>query len=107
LFLGLIFLASGAGLLIWRYQVNQKQVQVLKYGEPNLGLVNNLQENFSIQINGRHPWAIGYQYQANGQTLEGQVTTLNQPGPQLQPGKEVYVLFMRNDPTVSSLYPHP
>jgi hypothetical protein len=107
LFLGVIFLAASVGILSWRYRLCKQQIQVLKWGEATLGNVTNLQENYSVEVNGRHPWSIDYQYRANGQTYTGQVTTLSQPGNRLQPGCQVYVLYMGDNPTLSSLYPHP
>jgi hypothetical protein len=106
-FLGLMFLAVSVGILIWRYQLSQKQVQVLKSGEPTLGCVTSLQENYAVQVAGRFPWAIGYQYKVNGKAYTGQVSTLSQPGSQLQAGRPVYVLYLRDNPAISSLYPHP
>ena len=105
--LGLIFLAAGVGGLVWRYQGCQKQVQILKWGEAALGSVTDLQENGAVTVNGRHPWSIAYQYQANGQHYDGRVATLNWPTSRLQPGRQVYVLYMRDTPALSSLYPHP
>ena len=105
--LGLVFLAASAGLLIWRYRLFKNQVQVLKWGTATLGGITGLQQNYSVQVNGRNPWTIQYQYLANGRPFTGQVTTLSQPGSQLQPGCQVYVLYMPQDPSISSLYPHP
>jgi hypothetical protein len=107
LILGLVFLMGGVGVLIWRYQVERQQVQILKWGEATLGRVTDLQENVSLEVNGRHPWNIDYQYEARGQTHTGRVTTLSRPGDRLQPGRRVYVLYMGGNPTLSSLYPHP
>jgi len=107
LLLGLLFLAAGGGVLIWRYRMGQRQVQVLKWGEATLGCVSDFQENYSVMVNGRHPWSIAYQYEANGQSYTGKVTTLSQPRDQLQPGRPVYVLYLRDNPVLSSLYPHP
>ena len=107
LFLGLIFLGGSALVLIWRYRLSQQQVQVLKWGQATLGKVINLKENYAIEVNGKHPWSIDYQYEANGQTYTGQMTTLSDPGRQLQPGKQIYVLYMGDNPILSSLYPHP
>jgi len=73
----------------------------------SLGSITGLQQNYSVQVNGRNPWTIQYQYLANGRPFTGQVTTLSQPGSQLQPGCQVYVLYMPQDPSISSLYPHP
>ena len=107
LLLGLMFLVPSVSVLVWRYRLSQQQVQVLKWGEATLGEVTHLQENYSVEVNGRHPWSIGYQYEVNGQTYQGQVTTLSQPESRLQPGRRVYVLYMSDNPTLSSLYPHP
>lgn len=107
LLLGLLFLGAGGGVLIWRYRISQQQVQVLKWGEATLGCVSDVQENLSVEVNGRHPWTIAYQYQVNRQSYTGKVTTLNQLRNQLQPGRPVYVLYLRDKPVLSSLYPHP
>lgn len=107
LILGLLFLAASVIILLVRYQASQKQAWVLKWGEAVLGNVTDLQENYSVMVNGRHPWEIGYQYQAGGYRYAGRVSTLNQPGGGLQTGRPVYVLYMRDNPTLSSLYPHP
>lgn len=105
--LGLIFLIASASVIIWRYRLSRQQVQVLKWGEAAVGEVINLQEDYSVRINGRCPWSIDYQYGVNGQTYQGRVTTLSQPGSRLQQGRQVYVLYMGENPTLSSLYPHP
>ena len=107
LLLGLAFLGAGGGTLLWRYQEAQKIVNVLREGEATRGQIVEVQENYHSRINGRYPWVIRYQFQANGQSYEGKVTTLNQPGQQLQVGKAVYVLYLPTTPKWSSIYPHP
>ena len=107
LLLGLVFLGLG-GVLLWsRYQQAQKVVRVLKEGDSTLGQIREVQENYSVRINGRYPWVVGYEYQVNGQTYAGKVSTLNQPGQQLQVGKAVRILYLATDPKWSSIYPHP
>ncbi len=107
LILGIIFLIGSCAVIYWRYQVNRKQVMVLKWGQSVLGTVSNLEENYSVTVNGRHPWSIDYQFQVGGQAYTGKVGTLNQPGIHLQTGRPVYVLYMQTDPLQNSLYPHP
>ncbi len=107
LIFGLAFLGAGAGVFIWRYQEAQQGVKVLREGEATRGLIIETQENYSVAINGRHPWVIRYRFQANGQNQEGGVTTLNQPGEQLQAGKAVCVLYLPTSPKWNSIYPHP
>lgn len=107
LLLGIVFLGASVGMLVWRYRVSQQQVQVLKLGEATLGEVTTLEQNYSVEVNGRHPWSIEYEYQANGQTFQGRASTLSTPGNRLQEGRQVYVLYMGDNPTLSSIYPHP
>ncbi len=105
--LGLLFLGVGGAVLLWRYQTASKIVAVLKQGEATRGEVVDLRENYSVTVNGRHPWVIQYRFQTNGQSHDGKVTTLNQPGPQLQSGKAVCVLYLPAAPQWNSIYPHP
>jgi membrane protein implicated in regulation of membrane protease activity len=105
--LGVAFLVAAAGMFLWRYQKAQKIVNVLREGEATRGKIIELQENYSVVVNGRHPWVIRYQFQANGQDQEGKVTVLNPPGDQLQTGKAICVLYLPAAPEWSSIYPHP
>ena len=107
LLLGLAFLGIGGWVLNWRYKETQKVVNVLRVGEATRGQIVELQENYSVRINGRYPWVIRYQFQVNGQNYEGKVTTLNTPGQQLQTGKTVYILYLPTAPQWNSIYPHP
>jgi hypothetical protein len=107
LLLGVAFLGISGWVFIWRYQEAQKVVNVLREGEATRGKIVEVQENYYTRINGRYPWVIRYQFQANGQSYEGKVTTLNQPGQQLQTGKAVYVLYLPTAPKWNSIYPHP
>jgi hypothetical protein len=107
LLLGLAFLGAGGVVLLWRYRVAQKIVSVLREGEATRGQIVEVQENYYARINGRYPWVIRYQFQANGRSYEGKITTLNQPGQQLQAGKAVSILYLPTAPKWSSIYPHP
>ncbi len=107
LLLGLPLLVLGGAALIWRYQTAQKVVTVLREGEAARGEIVDVQENYSVMVNGRHPWVIQYGFQVNGEKYAGQVTTLNQPGQGMQPGKAVYILYLPAAPRWSSIYPHP
>ena len=107
LLLGLPLLVLGGGALIWRYQTAQKVVTVLREGQAARGEIVDLQENYSVTVNGRHPWVIQYGFQVNGEKYAGKVSTLNQPGRGMQPGKAVYILYLPAAPRWSSIYPHP
>ena len=105
--LGLVFLAAGGAILFWRYQIARKVVTVLREGESTLGQIIELRQNFSVRVNGRSPWVIGYEYGVNGQTHQGSVSTMNDPGEQMQVGKPARVLYLAAEPQWSSIYPHP
>ena len=105
--LGLIFLFSGAAILVWRYQSNREIVRVLQTGQSTLGKISEVNQNYNVRINGRFPWRIAYQFTVNGASYAGKVNTLNQPGGRFQPGKPVYILYSADKPEVNCPYPHP
>jgi hypothetical protein len=107
LLLGILFLGFGGAALVWRYQAARQVLTVLREGEATRGEILDLQENYSVTVNGRHPWVIQYGFQANGEKYAGKVTTLNQPGQGMQPGKAVCILYLPSSPKWSSIYPHP
>jgi hypothetical protein len=107
LLLGLVFLGIGGGILNWRYNETQKVVNVLRVGEATTGKIVEIQENYSVRINGRYLWVIQYQFQVNGQNYEGKVSTLNPVGEKLQIGKAVCILYLQTTPQSNSIYPHP
>jgi hypothetical protein len=113
-FVGIPFLLLGIGFLIavgwvavWRYQIAQKVVNVLRVGEAARGQITEVLQDYSVSINERNPWVIRYQFRANGQNFEGKITTFNPLGQHLQTGKAVSVLYLPADPKWSSIYPHP
>jgi hypothetical protein len=107
LIIGLVLLGIGGSEFVRRYQNARKVVTVLREGETTQGQIVEIQEDYSVRVNGRYPWRIRYQFQADGQDYEGTVTTFNQPGQELQAGKTVYVLYLPIAPKWNSIYPHP
>jgi hypothetical protein len=80
---------------------------VLREGEATLGQIIEVQENYSVRINGRHPWVIRYQFHTGGRDCNGSIATMNQPGPVLQTGQAAYILYLPAAPEWNSIYPHP
>jgi len=107
LLLGFAFLGISGVVLNWRYKEMQKIVNVLRVGEATSGKIVEIQENYSVRINGRYPWVIRYQFQVNGQNYEGKVSTLNPVGENFQAGKAVCILYLQTAPQWNSIYPHP
>ena len=107
LLIGIAFLGFGGSVGAWRYQKAQKVVEVLRVGDAAHGQIVEVHENEAVTVNGQHPWVIQYQFQVIGQAWEGKITTLKQPGPALQPGNAVCVLYLPTTPQWNSIYPHP
>ena len=105
--LGILFLIAGVWVFLWRYQNAQKIVRVLRDGQAGRGQIIASEQNYHVRINGRYPWVIRYQFQAEGQDYEGKVSTLNPPGEQYQAGKAAWILYLPESPKWNSIYPHP
>jgi len=105
--IGVPFLGLGGAALFWCYQQASKTVQVLQIGEAARGEILSAEQNYNVEVNNRHPWKITYRFQALGRAYSGHVTTLNTPGPQLQPERAVYVLYLPDAPETNAIYPHP
>ena len=105
--LGALFLAVGVPIFVWRRRKAQATVSILERGRAVVGEIVSVRQEYWVQVNGRYPWVVDYAYQVAGSRYEGQLTTLSRPDLGQQPGKAVYVLYMRNDPEQSTLYPSP
>ena len=103
--LGLAFLGAGVPILIWRYQKAQQTLNVLRMGEPALGGIVDVTQNYNVTVNGRHPWTIYYSFQVGGQEYEGKTTTLRPVGFTHQPTQPTYVLYLESDPVQNTIYP--
>ncbi len=107
LFLGLGFLVVSLPILAWRYQAVHQVIMVLREGAATRGKIVGTDEQYAVSVNGRHPWIIRYEFELNGLMIQGRVTTLNEPTPQISAGKVVRVLYLLAAPSWNSLYPHP
>jgi hypothetical protein len=105
--LGVAMFAVGAAILYWRWEMQRDIVRVLREGQAVEGRIAATEVNAAVQVNGRNPWTITYAFSLGGRDYQGKVTTLNYPGPHLQPGRRAMVLYMPNAPEHNALYPHP
>jgi len=113
-FVGIPFLLlAPASLIMGGFIFNQRlqkartTVRVLREGQHVLGQIASVDVNYAVRVNGRHPWTIQYTFQLNGNSYEGQVTTLNEPHPSIKRGADVYILYLAESPADNALYPHP
>ncbi len=102
--LGFAFLGGGIAILVWRYGETQKVVNVLRLGLATRGQILELEENYAVSVNERHPWNITYEFEVNGRLYDSKITTLNPPG-HLQAGQAACVLYLPDDPSISTIYP--
>jgi hypothetical protein len=113
-FVGIPFLIVGPGFLVFalvvislRIRSAQGVVNVLRTGQSTRGKIVEVQENYSVAINGRHPWTIQYRFSVNNLEYQGIVKTLNTPGREIQVGLDTYVLYLPEDPNKNCIFPHP
>lgn len=107
LIFGIAMLAGGLAVLIWRYDLAQKALNVLRHGLATRGEITALEPNYNVRINGRTPWTIGYKFTLDGNDYAGKVTTLNNPSVEMAPGNPAVVLYLADAPQFNGLYPHP
>ena len=105
--MGVLFLAGGVGVGAWRYKSAQQTVTVMRLGKAVQGKILEVNEVYNVEVNGRHPWTIRYEYKISGQTYTGEITTLNRPGENLREGMGVCVLYLPDSPGKNALYPLP
>jgi hypothetical protein len=105
--IGLLFLGGGIGIMVWRYRVSDRTVNLLQEGDAGVGDIVSVSMNYQLTINGRHPWTVEYDYEVDGALYGGKVTTLSTPDLSQQSGSPVYVLYMPDDPAQSTIYPSP
>jgi len=74
-------------------------------GQVTLGTITDVTQNYSVTINGRHPWRICYGFRVGGREYGGETTTLRPAGFAYQTGQPVYVLYLENEPERSTIYP--
>lgn len=104
----LYLLIGGISIVRQRDKELQKMVDVMRVGQATVGEIVEVRENRKQSHGERHPWEIYYRYKVNGgQRMHGKMVTTNTPGARHQPGCEVNVLYLPDEPAQSVLYPHP
>lgn len=105
---GPIFAVVGAILLAVGIRRARRQLHALRDGTATRGEIVDLHQDTSESINGRHPWAVVYAYEAGGRMYEGKVKSWGRAGSVVAlyaVGSPVHVLYVRERPERSALYP--
>lgn len=103
---GGLFTLLGGGMLYFGIQQGLGKIRPYEHGQATVGEVIAIQQDYSMSVNGRYPWAIVYIFDdARGRPYEGQAITW-QHAPNTQAvGNHVFVLYMPDDPHQNVLYP--
>jgi ribosomal protein L35AE/L33A len=105
---GPIFAVVGGILLAVGIRRARRQLHALRDGVAVRGEIVDLHRDTSESINGRHPWAVVYAYEAGGRMRTGTVKSWGRAGAvtaHYAVGSPVHVLYVRERPERSALYP--
>ena len=102
---GVLLLAAGLPLLVWRYGAIQRTMDVLRLGEATLGEVVSVDQNYLVRVNRRHPWVITYRFQTGGREYVSEFTSFSQAIAEVNAGQSIYVLYLPQNPEESLIFP--
>lgn len=102
---GMLILGVGVWLVLLRVLRWRRIIAVIEKGPPIRGEVLGVGPNFSVRINGRHPFKVRYSFRPLGGTVEGVFETMDERVMVLKVGMAVNVLYDPDDPAVNTLYP--
>lgn len=81
-------------------------LDAFKNGKAVKGRIENIRQDTSTTINGRHPWDITYSFSSGGHTHDGTMQTYETSTANRYHGRPpVWVLVVENDPERNTLYP--
>ncbi len=102
---GTLFALLGGVMLYTGINSGMSKIIPYERGQATVGEITEIYRDTSIEVNGRNPWAVLYQFEADGSAYEGKVTTWKY-APKIQAeGNRVYILYMPDDPVQSVIYP--
>jgi hypothetical protein len=96
------------GIFLWRKGLRdaQGELQPLEFGVHTKGEITGINIDYGKRINDRHPKTLEFVFTANGQKWAGTVPNIMDPVEQWKrPGDQIWVVYMREDPNISSVWP--
>lgn len=96
------------GIFIWRKGIKDANDELipLAQGDSTIGEIENIAVDYSKKINGRSPFTVTFLFTANGQKYRGSVGNIfDNIDIQKQPGDKVWVVYMPQNPELSSIWP--
>ena len=104
LIFGAVFGGIGGAVLYTGRRRSRNLLQVLSEGVAAAGKVEEVEVDYSVSVNDRHPWRVGYSFVVDGIRHAGSGRAWN-PDDTLQPGAPIYVVYLVVDPGRNSIYP--
>jgi len=102
---GLFFAALGAGIVWFGWREAKSELRALVWGDTAKGELLSVQQNTSIQVNGRYPWRIEFSFEVRGEKQVGSVDCWDDSDGLRQPGEPVWVVYDPEKPNLSALWP--
>ena len=105
-FFPLLFLGLGWFILRSGRRKARGTLNAFQSGRAVKGTITEVHLDTAVQVNGRHPWRIGYSFTAaDGVAREGFARTFDSSAGDRQRGQPVWVLVVDDLPEQSTLYP--
>ena len=103
-FVFLVFGGIGGGVFGLGFYRSRARNQIWKHGVAIEGSVLSVEENFSVRINGRHPWIVRYRFRWPDGDKEAEMSLLDPRLRNVQEGTLLRVLVDPQDPLQSLVY---
>ncbi len=96
------------GIICWRKGIKEANNELipLEHGTPVLGQITSIKRDYTKTINNKSPFVVEFLFEFGGQKHTGNVGNIfDDIDQQKQPGDKVWVVYMPENPELSSLWP--
>jgi len=96
------------GIFCWRKGIKEANDELipLEHGTPVLGEIISVERDYTKTINGKSPFTVEFLFTVGSQKHNGSVGNIfDNIDQQKQKGDKIWVVYMPNDPNLSSIWP--
>jgi len=96
------------GVICWRKGIKEANNELipLQNGSTVLGQITSIKRDYTKKINNKSPFVVEFLFETGGQKHTGSVGNIfDDVDQQKQPGDKVWVVYMPENPELSSLWP--
>ena len=104
--IGLIFCGLGYTFLFFSTRNILKKITTYRLGRSCIGRIIDIYTDRSLQVNGRSPIAIVFEYEVNQEMYEGTIKGFHRSLYKYQVNNSLTVLYQLKEPSVSIIYPY-